>query len=162
MVAASGLSGCSALADDAPPQRPWPAGDPVDDPAGVHDLFVENHTDTTEPAWLRVVREDDAVLVDGRYELPDGRAIRFEDVAAWETTYTIDLAIDGEARRTLDWHTDACGSESEAPDGSRNAAVIVEESGGDGEWLSLRVDECDAIVAGSVPTGSADSFRLDI
>ncbi|MEF8756927.1 MAG: hypothetical protein V5A33_01700, partial [Halobacteriales archaeon] len=78
------------------PDRPWTPSDPTEDLEGVHHLFVENHTDTTEAAWLRVVREDGATIVDGRYELPDGRGIKFEDIAAWETTYTVELAIDGE------------------------------------------------------------------
>lgn len=156
----AGFAGCSALANDGRPDRPWPPGEVVDDPSGTHDLYVENHLDTTEAAWLRVVREDDVVLVDGRYELPDGRAIRFDDLARWETAYTIELAIDGDDSRSLEWYTAECGPDSEAPDGSRNAAVRVEQDEGD-LLVGLRMDECDAIIAGSLPTGAADVFRLD-
>lgn len=161
------LVGClDAVTADAgqPPERPWTPGEPIDDPDGTHHLYVENRTDSTEAAWLRVVREDGATLVDGRYELPDGRGIEFEDVATWETAYTIDLAIDGEDVTSFEWYTDECGRDSEAPGdgGSRNAAVRVGEASGDGgERVSLVVDQCDAIVAGTVPTGSAESFRID-
>lgn len=161
------LVGCldAATADgNGPTERPWTPSYPTDGPSGVHDLLVENHTDSTEAAWLRVVREDGATLVDGRYELPDGRGIEFEDVAAWATTYTIDLAIDGRDVTSFEWYTDECGPDAEAPEdgGSRNAAVRVEAASDDGgERVSLVVDQCDAIVAGTVPTGPAEAFRLD-
>lgn len=142
--------------------RPWPPSDPVETPDGAHHLFVANHTDTTEQAWLRVVRKDGVALVDGRYELPDERGIEFEAIAAWETTYTIDLAIDGEDVTSLEWHTEACGSASEASGdgGSRNATVRIEDSD-TGDRVSFVVDQCDALFAPEVPTGPAEAFRLD-
>lgn len=163
VVSSIGLAGCASPLDDGPPERPWPESDTVDDPEGTHNLFVENHTDATETAWLRVVRDDDAALVDGRYELPDGRAIQFDDVAAWGRTYTIDIAIDGEDLTSLAWDVEGCGRDSESPGdgGSRNAAVRVDgPDGNEGERVSLRVDECDAINAGIIPAGSPESFRL--
>lgn len=164
-VALAGCESTTTAGEDGPPGRPWSAGDPVEEPNGAHDLVVENHTDTTRPAWLRIVREDGATLVDGRYELPDGRGIEFEDVAAWETTYTVELAIDGEDGQTLEWDTEDCGPDSEqsGDGGSRNATVRVEEpSDGDGEHrVSTDVDECDAIHGPSLPTGPAEGFRLD-
>lgn len=159
-VTITAVAGCGGFVADESNGRPWPASDPIVDPAGTHHLFVENHTSTTETAWLRVVREDGATLVDGRFELPDGRAIRFDDIATWETTYTIDIAIEGEAVRSLEWYTAECGSGAEAQgsSASRNAAVRVEAP--DGDRVGIRVDECDAIIAGRLPTGSAESFRL--
>lgn len=162
------LGGCLSTltaGEDSTPDRPWTAGDPSEHPDGTHHLVVENHTDTTRPAWLRVVREDGAALVDGRYELPDGRGIEFEDIAAWRTTYTIDLAIDGEDVASLEWSTDECGPDSEATgdSGSRNATVrVTEPSDEDGEHrVSLVVDECDALYGPGLPTGPAEGFRLD-
>lgn len=162
-TAGAAVAGCAGITDAGTPAPPWPVTDPIADPDGTHDLFVENHTDRSETAWLRVVRNDDAVVVDGRYELPDGRGIRFDDVAAWERAYTIDIAIDGMDRRTFDWQTADCGSDAESADddGSRNAAVRLEDvDPGDGTRLALRVDGCDAIDTGTVPTGSAERFRL--
>ena len=162
------LAGCSdatTAGDDGAPDRPWSASEPVDEPDGTHDLVVENHTDTTRPAWLRVVREDGTAVVDGRYELPDGRGIEFEDVAARETTYTVELAVDGEDVRRLEWETPECGSDSEASNGggSRSATVRVEppSDGGDEHRVSIHVDQCDAIVGPTLPTGPAADFRLD-
>lgn len=143
------------------PDRPWPPSEPVEDPEGTHHLYLENHTETTEAAWVRVASEAGTTLVDGRYELPDMRGITFEAIADWETTYTIDLAIDDEDPVALEWFTAACGSDSEALDGSRNAAVRVSESSGDDDRVELRIDGCDEIHAPSVPAGSAEAFRLD-
>lgn len=145
-----------------PPDRPWPPSEPIEKSDGTHHLFVENYTDTTEAAWLRVVREDGATLVDGRYELPDGRGIKFEDIAAWETTYTVELAIDGEDIAALEWYTEECSPDSEASDGSRNGAVrVTDVSNGDEHQVSFVRDQCDAIYAPGVPTGAAETFRLD-
>lgn len=145
---------------DGPPDRPWTPADRIEDPGGVHDLFVENHTDATEAAWIRVVRDDGAALVDGRYELPDGRGIEFDAVAGRERTYAVDLAIDGEDVASLEWATEACGQGSEAPGGSRNAIVRVGMAA-DEHPVSLVVDECDALHGPELPTGPAESFRLD-
>ena len=144
------------------PDRSSTPSDPTEDSDGTHHLFVENHTDTTEAARLRVVREDGATLVDGRYELPDGRGVKFEDIAAWGTTHTVELAIDGEDMVTLEWHTRECGPDSEAPDGSRNGAVRVKD-GSDGaeHRVSFVMDQCDALYAPGVPIGPAKGFRLD-
>lgn len=162
------LAGCfSAVTGDETdqPDRPWPPSDPITHPEGAHHLFVENHTDSTETAWLRVVREDEATLVDGRYELPDRRGLKFEAIAAWEMTYSIDLALDGEGVTTMKWHTAACRPDSEAPRdcGSRNAAVRVMDTARDdnADRVSLVMDQCDALFAPGVPTGPADTFRRD-
>ncbi|MFA9518377.1 hypothetical protein ACERIT_14375 [Halopenitus sp. H-Gu1] len=162
------LVGClQAPTDDETeqPTRPWPASEPIANPDGTHHLVVENHTETTETAWIRVVREDGATLVDGLYELPHGRGIEFEDLAAWERTYTIELAIEGDDVTSLEWQTPECGPDSEAPRtrGSRNATVRVEEAsdGNDDYRISVVVDECDAMFGPGLPTGSAEEFRLD-
>lgn len=147
--------------DGSTPDRPWPPIDPVDEPEGPHHLYIENLTETTEAAWVRVTSETGAILVDGRYELPDGRGITYEAIAAWETTYAIDLAIDGEDPVSMAWYTAACGPDGEAPDGSRDAAVRVSEPSNVVDRVELRVDGCDEIHAPSVPAGSAESFRLD-
>lgn len=164
LATGAALAGCTGFPGAGTPERPWPESEPIDDPNGTHDLFVENHTDRTELAWVRLVRDDDAVLVDGRYELPDGRAIRFDDLAAWERTFTIDVAIDGVGRRSFEWSTADCGPDSATTggDGSRNAAVRVEDGDqSEGVRITRWVDECDAINTGTIPTGSADSFRLN-
>ncbi len=161
-VALSGCTGGRFGGNDDRSERPRQSSGPVESPDGTHHLFVENLTDTTEPASVRVVRDDGATLVDGRYELPDGRGIRFDDVAAWERTYTVELAIDGEDPVSLQWETRECGSESESPQGgSRNASVRVRAGAGDEDRVSIVVDQCDAIFAPAVPVGPADNFRLD-
>lgn len=149
------------LAGDGTPERPWGPSTPEENPDGTHHLFIENHTGTTEAAWVRVTSEDGETLVDGRYELPDMRGIKFEAIARWETTYTIDLAIDGEDRVSLEWVTAACGPDSEAPDGSRNATVRVMEPSGNVDRVELLIDQCDALYGPGVPAGPADHFRLD-
>jgi hypothetical protein len=163
VTALVGPAGCVGSSGGDSSDRPWMASEPTDDPGGVHDLFVENHTDTTETAWIRVVHEDGATLVDGRYELPDGRAIEFEDVAAWETTYTVDVAVDGEDTATYEWYPEECGAAMESPNnsGSRNAAVRVEADGSGGLKFDFRMDECDAIHVGTIPSGPAEGFRVD-
>lgn len=160
----SPLVGCMDVTtafDDSPPDRPWSPSEPVEDPDGAHHLFIENHTETTEAAWGRVSNEVGASLVDGRYELPDRRGLEFESIADWQTSYTIDLAIDGEDLVSLEWFTAECGPDSEAPDGSRNASVRVTAASGDQKRVELLIDQCDALYAPGVPAGSADAFRLD-
>lgn len=76
IVVCSPLAGCGSdePADEADsPDPPWAPSEPIESPDGVHHLYVVNHTDTSEAAWLLVVREDGATLVCSRYELPDGR-----------------------------------------------------------------------------------------
>lgn len=149
------------LAGAATPERPWPPSESVVNSDGSHHLFIENHTETTEAAWVRVTSETGETLVDGRYELPDMRGIKFESIARWETTYTIDIAIDGEDRLSLKWVTPECGSGSEAPGGSRNASVRVMEPSSDVDRIELLIDQCDALYAPGVPAGSAEYFRLN-
>lgn len=140
----------------------WGETETVTEVEGAHHLFVENHTDETESAWIRVVSEDDDVLVDGRYELPDGRAIEFSDIAAWETTYDIEISLEEENLTTFEWTTTECGPDSEAPNGSRNAAVRYgADSADDSAPFDIVVDQCDAIIAGTIPSGPAEYFRLD-
>lgn len=168
LAVAAPIGGCldttSGQTED-PPERPWDASDPIDEEDGEHHLFVENHTDATERAWLRVVREDGEHVVDGRYELPDGRGIEFEDIAAWETTYSIELALEQGTVHSQEWETPECGSASESPGsgGSRNATLRFETTGdsGDGPLVSIRVDQCDAIVGPDLPATPAEDRRVD-
>lgn len=158
------LVGCldgTLLAGDATPERPWPPGESVTPHDGTHHLFIENHTETTKAAWVRVTSDAGETLVDGRYELPNMRGIKFEAIARWETTYTIDIALDGEDRVSLEWVTAACGPDSEAPNGSRNASVRVTDPSSDDDGIELLMDQCDALYAPGVPAGSAEDFRLD-
>lgn len=162
----AGAAGCLGDGENGPPGRPWTEQEPIDDPAGVHDLFVENHTETTEPAWVRVVREDGEHLVDGRYELPDGRGIEFAEIAAWETTYTVEVAIDGEPTRSVEWYTESCGTGTESGDsGSRDAGVRVLAAADDPDQehrIELHVNQCDAVgLASQLPAGPASTFKLD-
>lgn len=166
-ASAASLAGCTSLIgapSGGADRPPWSPTDPIADPAGVHHLFIENRTQTTETAWIRVDRGDGATLVDGRYELPDERAIKFDAVAGWEHTHSIRLAIDGGAVRTLSWDTDPCGDEQEASgsSGSRNAFVRLHPGDAESEnRVSLVVDECDALYGPELPTGNAEVFRLD-
>lgn len=144
--------------------RPWTASTTTASPDGTHHLVVENHTDATRAAWLRVSEREGATLVDGRYELPDGRGIEFAELAGWETAYTIELAVDGGPTTTFSWTTPTCGADAEVSgqSGSRNATVLVEASAGEGDepQASLVVDECDGIYS-HLPAGPAASHRLD-
>lgn len=161
------LAGCSLGGGEdraGTTDRSRTPGDATGTPGGAHDLYVENFTSRTETARIGVVRADGTALVDGRYELPDERGLEFEDLAAWETTYTIELAIDGADPVSLEWYTRPCGPDSEAPgeSGSRNAFVRLEAGAGDVEQrVSLVVDQCDALYGPEVPVGPAESFRLD-
>ena len=162
----AGAGGCLGSGESGPPDRPWTEREPIDDPAGEHDLFVENHTETTEPAWVRVVREDGEHLVDGRYELPDERGIEFDGIAAWETTYTVEVAIDGEPIRSVEWDTKSCETGTESGDGgSRDAGVRVLAADDDLDRayrMELHVNQCDAIgMASQLPAGPASTFKLD-
>lgn len=160
-----GCLGGISTGENTQPERPWSPSTTIESQGGTHHLFIENHTNTTETAWIRVVREDGATLVDGRYELPDTRGIRFENIGAWEKSYTIELAIADENPISLQWNTPECGpdSESSGDGGSRNASVRVKEpSDSDREnQVSLVVDECDALFSPGVPIGPAKGFRLD-
>lgn len=164
---AASVAGCTGLLGEGTAggsQPPWSPSEPSDDPDGVHHLFIENRTETTETAWIRVDRDDGTTLVNGRYELPDERAIKFESIAAWERTYTIQLAIDGADIRTFEWRTDPCGNEQESPGGGGSRNAIVRLAAADAEAsdrVSLVVDECDAIYGPELPTGNVAAFRLD-
>ena len=158
------LVGCldaPSVAGDTTPEPPWVRTDPIEHPEGTHHLFVENLTETTEAAWLRVTSDASETLVDGRYELPDMRGIKFEGIAHWETNYTIDIAIGDENQISLEWFTAECGAESMAQDGSRNASLRVLKPSSDDDRVTLRIDQCDALYAPSVPTGPAEYFRID-
>jgi len=164
------LAGCGFGGSDdrtgSTDRSPTP-GDPTATPdgGGSHDLYVENLTGRTETARIRLVRADGTALVDGRYELPDERGLEFEGIAAWETTYTVELAIDGSEPVSLEWYTKPCGPDSEAPGetGSRNAFVRLETGPTEdvAERVSLVVDQCDALYGPEVPVGPAEHFRLD-
>jgi hypothetical protein len=134
---------------------------PTAQPSTPHDLFVVNHTSTTEVGTVRVVDADGEAVVDGRYELPSERGIEFNDIAARETAYTVALTIDGTDFEPLDWETPSCASVDEAPRGSRNGYVRVRRDEGDGLRATLAVDGCDEIVGPEYPTGPAQGFRVE-
>lgn len=161
----AGAGGCLGSGDSEPPARPWTEREPIDDPEGVHDLYIENHTETAEPAWVRVVREDGEHLVDGRYELPDERGIEFAKIAAWETTYTVEVAIDGEPTRSVEWVTRSCDGMESPEGGSRDAGVRVLAAADDPDQehrIELHMNNCDAVgMASQLPAGPASTFKLD-
>lgn len=142
--------------------RPWPRRELLDTADGTHDLFVENLTEQPLDAWIRVVREDGGPVVDDRYELPDERGIRFDDAATWETSYTIDLAVDHAPIESFRWYTASCAGEGGQTTGSRNGSVRVTSAPDSAAGLEVEFvrDECDAIKSPTVPTGPADTFRL--
>lgn len=161
----SGCLGRTFAGGNETSNRPWTASSTSGAQDGTHHLVVENHTDTTLAAWLRVSKHEGPVIVDGRYELPDGRGIKFAEIAGWEMAYTIELAIDGEETTSLEWTTPTCGPDSEAPgkSGSRNATVLIKDPVGENEehQISLMLDECDALYGPGLPTGPAATYRLD-
>lgn len=174
-TAVAGLAGCldsdsNSRSGDSPDdgddntdtfERPWDRRETSRATDGVHDLFVENHTDTTEPAWLRVRHADGSVLVDGKYELPSERAIEFDSLVGWDQTWTVDIAVRGLTQQSFEWSTPTCRSDSESgAGGSRNGAVRL-ETGVDGRQFDFRSDQCDAVQTGTLPAGPAESFRLD-
>ena len=139
--------------------------DPTTSQEPTHDLVVENYTESTLTAQIRVVEQNGPTVVDGRYELPDRRGIEFDDIAAWERIYTIELAIEGADPAVLSWHTEECGAAAESPGsgGSRNATVRI-EAGSEEERaheISMVVDECDALYGPALPTGPAKGFRIE-
>ena len=163
------LVGCVGTTTDTDPEtetltRPeLGTGTPTESgpPARPHDLYVMNYTTTTEVATVRVVDGDGTAVVDGRYELPNERGIEFEDVGAWEGTYTVELTIDGTDLGPLTWETPSCASVDEAPRGSRNGYVRVRNDEGDRLRATVAVDGCDAIVGTEHPTGPAQGFRVE-
>ncbi|WP_435349659.1 hypothetical protein [Haloarchaeobius sp. HRN-SO-5] len=125
---------------------------------GEHDLVLANYDD--EPRVLSVVVElDGETLVDGTYELPDGRGGVFEDIGRWEERYEIDAELGSGESETFVWETTGCADVDEAPDGSRDGGVGIQSPHGDGE-LSFYRDGCDALY-GDVPTGPASLFEVD-
>lgn len=147
------------------PKETTDPGTQTTDSEGTHDLFVENYTEDTLTADIRVTRDDGNVLVEGRYELPNQRGIEFDDLAAWERSYTVNVAVTPADETTFEWKTSKCGPGSETPGsgGSRAATVRIEGSSGeDGKYdISLLVDQCDALYGPGLPTGPAEGFRLD-
>lgn len=132
---------------------------PTEDPDTRHDLVLENHDD--EDRRLAVTVECDGdVLVDGAYELPDGRGAVFDDVAGREERYEIDATLDTGESASFTWETPSCNG-TEAPNGSRNGAVAIESPHAD-ESLAFFQDQCDAIIVGAdVATGPAEQFELE-
>lgn len=159
------FGGCVDSLTDSGPADQDDTTSPSGDDEGAHHLFVENHTDTTETGRVTVADEDGSMVVDDRFEFPDGRGIKFRNVADWETTYTVTIDVDGEDAESMDWTTPGCGPDSESPGdtGSRNGAVRIHdlESAEQDDRFTFVVDVCDAIKSPSVSVGPADSFRLD-
>lgn len=161
------LVGCVGTTTDADPETETGTRSEPETPtqsestAQPHDLYVMNHTTTTEVASVRVVDGDEAAVVDGRYELPSERGIEFQDIGGWERTYTVELTIDGTSLEPLTWKTSSCASVDEAPRGSRNGYVRVQADKTGGLRATVAVDGCDAIVGPKYPTGPAKGFRVE-
>lgn len=161
------LVGCVGTPTDADPEPETPTGTapqtetPTQSPAQPHDLYVMNYTTTTETATVQVIDGGGTDIVDGRYELPSERGIEFEDVGAWQRSYTVELSVDGTDLSPLTWATESCASVDEAPRGSRNGYVQVRSDGADRLQATLAVDGCDEIIGPAYPTGPADGFRVE-
>lgn len=169
-VAVTGsVSGCldrvQVLGENGTPERPWEASTLSETPEGVHHLYVVNRTETRMAAWIRVVRNDGAAIVDGRYELPATGGLEFGEIGAWETSYTIKVALDGRERISRYWSIATCGEDTLAPGdkGSRNGTlrILTASAADDGERATFVTDQCDQIHKPAVPTGPAEGFRLD-
>lgn len=151
------LVGCLGTTTETETNTPTPSQTPEQ----LHNLYVVNHTTTTEIAIIGVLDSNGNEVVKGRYELPDERGIEFADIGEWERTYTVELTIDGTDLTPLTWETESCASVDEAPRGSRNGYVQVHQDDNDGRRVSLAVDNCDALVGPTYPTGPARYFRVD-
>lgn len=151
--------------EHATPERPWAPSPVRGTPAGAHDLYVVNLTESRLAGWIRVVRDDTASIVNGRYDLPATGGLEFTDIGAWETTYTIEVAFDARTRISQYWSTAMCGADTLAPGetGSRNAIlrILTASDASDGERASLVTDQCDQLHKPAVPTGPAEGYRLD-
>jgi len=152
------LVGCVGTTTDAEPETQTPTD--AEPTARPHDLYVVNDTTTTEVATVRVVNGGGTTVVDGRYELPSERGIRFEHVGVRKAAYTVELAIDSTALEPLTWETPSCASADRAPRGFRNGYVRVREAGSGGLRATVTVDGCDEIVGPKYPTGPAHGFRV--
>jgi len=122
-----------------------------------NDLIVLNYTSTSVPATVRIADPDGTVTAQGRYELPNELGIVFADVAGWEATYSIALAVGGGEPMTLEWATEPCGGEATH---SRDASLRVFDGDDGGYESSLFIDECDVSSAPEYPTVPAAEFRM--
>jgi len=167
-AAATSLAGCTGLLDDddstddrdgTPTDGTTPGGGTTDDGDTPHDLYLANLRDETLRIHVDLVRTDtDETLLSGPYELDDGQAARFEDVAGWDREYAVTATLPSDDTATYDWATEPCPDDSY----SRNASLRVGGDDGDGDGFSFVVDNCDAIVAGTAASaGPAENFRVD-
>lgn len=161
---AGALAGCLGRLGDGPgADGDGNESDPDLPPDGVaegdHRLYLANLDD--EPRTVDIVVTDGETgerVVDGTYELPDERGAEFATVAAWDRRYDVSVDVVAGGSAAFEWANGDC-SGGEATDGSRNAAVRVQPGG---EEVTLVVDQCDAIVAGTaVPFGPAAEFAVD-
>lgn len=172
-AASASLAGCTGVLDDD--GTDVPADDDTDDTptdgttpddgttsGGVntpHDLYLANLREETLRIHVELVRSDtDETVVSGTYELDDGQAAEFEDVAGWDGEYAVTATLPSDATATYDWLTRSCPNDGH----SRNASLRVGGDDGDDDGFSFVVDECDAIVAGTAASaGPAEPFRVE-
>lgn len=139
-------------------------GDGTDTEPGTHHLYLVNLDDESHRVDLEVVdgAADEPVL-EGTYEIPDGRGGEFREVAAWGERYEVTATVESGPSETFCWEIESCpgpkaeDDEAELRAGSRNSSVRIEPDAAD---LSFVTDSCDAIIAGTeAPTGPARQFE---
>lgn len=149
------LAGCAGLTGDDGAD-PDGTGTTPDDSDDRHDLYLANLLGETRRIRLSVVRTDrDETVVSGTYELDDGQAAEFEDLAGWAGSYEVTATLPDDRSESFDWPREGCPNEG----GSRNASVRV--GGGDGPFAFV-VDNCDEIFAGTeASAGPAENFEVE-
>ncbi|WP_256300142.1 hypothetical protein [Haloarchaeobius salinus] len=164
-AASASLAGCTGLLDDDGTDDDSDTDDTPTDgttSGGVntpHDLYLANLHEETLRIHVELRRTDtDETVVSGTYELDDGQAAEFENVAGWDGEYEVTATLQTDATATYDWLTQSCPNDGH----SRNASLRVGGDDGDDDGFSFVVDECDAIVAGTAASaGPAESFRVE-
>jgi hypothetical protein len=118
------------------------------------DFYVENFDGREYAFEISLVSDGGEAVVDGRYRVPSGVALRWAAVGVEGTTYEVSVAFETGESLTEEWAVDDCPNVYE---GDRNGAVQLRE--GTPEY---RQNECDAIAVGyDLPRADAEQYRLD-
>lgn len=121
-----------------------------------HRLYLLNLDDDAQQVDLEVVRQaTNETVIDDIYEIPEERGAKFSEVAHWDETYEVAVALDSGPSETFSWETGNCDS-GEGKGGSRSGSTRIEPGARD---LSFVTDLCDT-GGTEVATGSATHFEV--